>query len=50
VLGKLGHLEDAFLIYAGAPAGLGLCSLPSYLINEALHESVVEMVLPEWNR
>lgn len=41
--------QNADLIYAGALAGLGLCSLPSYVIEDALLESALERVLPEWS-
>lgn len=41
--------HNADLAYAGALAGLGLCSLPSYVIEDALLESALERVLPEWS-
>lgn len=39
---------NAELCYAGALAGLGVCWLPSFVVEDALHESALERVLPEW--
>lgn len=37
------------LSYAGALAGLGVCCLPSFVIEDALLESALERVLPQWS-
>jgi len=37
------------LSYAGALAGLGICSLPSFLVEDALIENALERVLPAWH-
>lgn len=37
------------LSYAGALAGLGICALPSFLIEDALMENALERVLPTWH-
>ena len=35
--------------YAAALAGLGICGLPSFVIEDALLEHALERVLPEWH-
>jgi len=40
---------DADMAYASALAGLGICCLPSFVIEDALLESALERVLPGWN-
>ena len=40
---------NAELCYAGALAGLGVCWLPSFVVEDALIESALERVLPEWH-
>jgi len=37
------------MAYAGALAGLGVCSLPSFVIEDALLEGALERVLPAWS-
>jgi DNA-binding transcriptional LysR family regulator len=39
---------NADLNYAGALAGLGITSLPSFVIEDAVLENALERVLPEW--
>lgn len=39
---------NADLNYAGALAGLGICGLPSFVIEDAVLENALERVLPEW--
>lgn len=39
---------NADLAYAGALAGLGICSLPSFVIEDAVSERALERVLPQW--
>jgi DNA-binding transcriptional LysR family regulator len=34
--------------YAAALAGLGIAALPSFVIDDALHEGALERVLPQW--
>lgn len=34
--------------YAAALAGLGVAALPSFVIDDALHEGALERVLPQW--
>lgn len=36
-------------LYAAALAGLGVAGLPSYVVEDALHEGALERVLPEWH-
>ncbi len=35
-------------MYAAALAGLGIAGLPSYVVEDALHEHALERVLPDW--
>lgn len=37
------------LRYAGALAGLGICALPSFVAEDAVLESALERVLPQWH-
>jgi DNA-binding transcriptional LysR family regulator len=39
---------NAELTYASALSGLGICGLPSFVVEDAILESVLERVLPEW--
>ncbi|KQP06228.1 hypothetical protein ASF45_09095 [Pseudorhodoferax sp. Leaf265] len=39
---------NADLCYAGALSGLGICGLPSFVIEDAVFESALERVLPAW--
>lgn len=39
---------NADLSYAGALSGLGICGLPSFVIEDAVMESALERVLPDW--
>lgn len=41
--------SNTHLSYAGALAGLGVCCLPSFVIEDALLESALERVLPQWS-
>lgn len=36
------------LSYAAALSGMGICSLPSFVIEDAVLENALEMVLPDW--
>lgn len=36
------------LTYAAALAGLGVCGLPSFIVEDAVAEHALERVLPEW--
>lgn len=36
------------LSYAGALSGMGICALPSFVIEDAVLENALEMVLPDW--
>lgn len=40
-----GHIE---LMLAAAIAGLGIAGLPSFVVEEALRDSRLERVLPQW--
>ena len=39
----------ADMIYAAALAGMGIASLPSYVVEDALLEHALERVLPQWH-
>ena len=39
---------NADLTYAAALSGLGVCGLPSFVIEDAVLESALERVLPDW--
>jgi DNA-binding transcriptional LysR family regulator len=39
---------NADLTYAGSLAGLGICSLPSFVVEDAVLDQALEHVLPEW--
>ncbi|RYF61145.1 MAG: hypothetical protein EOO27_03245 [Comamonadaceae bacterium] len=39
---------DMDMPYAGALAGLGICALPSFVVEDALLEGALERVLPAW--
>ena len=39
---------DMDMPYAGALAGLGICGLPSFVVEDALLEGALERVLPAW--
>lgn len=40
---------DLDLVYASALSGLGICGLPSFVVEDALLENVLERVLPRWH-
>jgi DNA-binding transcriptional LysR family regulator len=39
---------NAELSYAGALSGLGVCGLPSFVVEDAILESALERVMPAW--
>ncbi len=39
---------NAEMTYASALSGLGICGLPSFVVEDAMLESVLERVLPGW--